>query len=839
MTTYIKSLIYYTIAALNLTTVASLNAQDSENWNDDRVGLFVHWGLYSASEGAWNGSTIGGASEWIQQGANIPTSSYSATLKPLFAPSSTWATDLARKAKASGMEYVVITAKHHDGFTLFNSTEYWSTGATNNPLKTSNPYGGSNISPAGRDLMQELATAVRAEGMKIGIYYSVIDWQHPNAYRGNNGLPKPTIMTNSKFDENSADPDPAAGSYKTYIYNHVENLMTNYGEITELWFDFSSNAVDGSDWDADALMAMIRSHQPKIMVNNRLYAGLITSQGDFATPERTIPANGLPYDWETVTSWDNHSWGYKSDSNGADYKTTRQALELYAEASSKGGNMLLNIGPDRFGATPPAQAALMIELGNWMNVNGEALKKTRASGIDASSLWGDMTMQKDGNRYHAIVFNRPSNGIIDISSVTTGKIVNSISASRLTSSGPVSTPITVNNGSYTINLDNADLDAHQTATFRIDIDATALPTLANLALGKTTTSSSVYTDSGLNLNGSLAVDGDKSANTDSGNLNLFHSASNDTNPWLLIDLGDTYRIREITLYNRSGFGSRLRDITIEILDGSNSVVATFADLNNGNTLNGPATLNIFLQNAQVVSGQKVRISRASDSGGGDENTVLALSEIEITGSLIADVTLDGVVDQDDIDLLAGNWGTGSTWDQGDMNGDGQVNQADLSLAINSWTVSEKPNLAQVPASFLDSDADKLDDNWEMIHFGSTSAQDHTSNTDGDDYNNLWELAFGGDPTVAEDQVGGVILSSATTSNTELRYQRPKNHASLGINYKIETSTTLRSSDWTDATSSIGTPPTAEISAEKEWAIFNIPTSGAKQFYRVNISSQTP
>jgi len=116
-------------------------AQNSESWNDDRAGMFVHWGLYSA----------------------------------------TWAADLAQTAKDAGMEYIVITAKHHDGFTLFNSTEYWSTGASHIPAKTANPYGGTNISPPSRDLMLEFVTAVRAQGLKVGFYYSVIDWQHPNA----------------------------------------------------------------------------------------------------------------------------------------------------------------------------------------------------------------------------------------------------------------------------------------------------------------------------------------------------------------------------------------------------------------------------------------------------------------------------------------------------------------------------------------------------------------------------------------------------------------------------------------------------------------------------------
>ncbi len=623
----------YTLPVLLLALSGQAYAQNSDSWNDDRVGLFVHWGLYSGAEGAWDGSTVGGASEWIQQGANLHSSDYSSTLKPLFTPSATWATDLAQSAKDAGMEYVVITAKHHDGFTLFNSTEYWSTGTSNDGSQTTNPYGGSNISPSGRDLMQEYITAVRGQGIKVGFYYSVIDWQHPNAYRGNNGLPKPSIMSNSKYDENSTDPDANTTSYKSYIYNHVEQLLTQYGTIDELWFDYSSSVVEDSDWDADALMTMIRTHQPDIMVNNRLYYGLENPNGDFGTPERTIPATGLPFDWETAQSWDNSSWGYKSNANGASYKSAREAAQLFAEASSKGGNMLLNVGPDRFGAIPSEQATRMSELGNWMAVNGEAVKQTRASGIDATGLWGRMTMNKSGDRYYAIVFNRPANGVIDITSVTDGKIVTSISASRLTASGPVSAPITENAGTYTVNLDAGDLDGLQSATFRIDLAWTPAPPSpwTNLALEKPATGSTFYSDGGLSLSPDLAVDGDLSA-ASGGGYNLFHSASDDVDPWFQVDLGNTYRIKEIVMHNRSGFEARLRDITVEILNASNVVVATYADLNDGNALSGPSTLKVTLPDDELAVGQKVRISRASDPGGGDDNTILCLSELEVFGA---------------------------------------------------------------------------------------------------------------------------------------------------------------------------------------------------------------
>ena len=459
-------------SALAVLCAWNAHAQDTESWNDMRVGMFVHWGIYSGSDAVWPTENMGGqATEWLQQWKNLTTDSYVSLLKPYFEPSATWADDLAQAAKDAGVEYVVITAKHHDGFTLFHSTDYWSTGETDDPSRTANPYGGSNISPAGRDLMQEFVAAVRAQGLKVGFYYSVIDWQYPNAYRGNNGLPKPAVMGNSKYDEGSPDPDPNTPSYKSYVYHHIEELMTQYGAIDELWFDFSSEAVQGSDWDADALMAMIRSHQPGIMVNNRLYDGLENPNGDFGTPERTIPPTGLPFDWETCQSWDNTSWGYKAVANGASYKTAREAARLYSEASSKGGNMLLNVGPDRFGAIPAEQATRVTQLGAWMAVNGEAIKQTRANRFGSTPSWGHMTMNKSGTRFHALVFDRPSDGVIDISQVAIGRKVNGITVQRLTASGPVSVPVNISGDTYTVDLAAGDLDALQSATFRIELDA--------------------------------------------------------------------------------------------------------------------------------------------------------------------------------------------------------------------------------------------------------------------------------------------------------------------------------------------------------------------------------
>lgn len=663
-------------------------AQDA--WNDDRLGMFVHWGLYSATDGRMNG--VAGSSEWIQTYANVHSSDYAATLRPLFTPDADWATQIAQSAKTAGMNYVVVTAKHHDGFTLFNSNEHWSTGATA-PGQTTNPYGGSNISPGGRDLMRELVDAVRAEDLKVGFYYSVIDWQHPNAYRGSNGLPTPGVMFNGRTDENTAEPDPNAGSYKDYIYNHVDELLTNYGVIDELWFDYSSATVEDTDWDASALMQLARQLQPDIMINNRLYNGIENDRADLATPERDIPANGLPYNWETAQSWDNASWGYKSIANGADYKSVREAIMIISEAASKGGNTLLNVGPDRFGNIVPEQSIRMAGLSAWMAVHGEAIYESRASGIDASGQWGRMTMHKSGDRYYAIVFDRPGDGVVDLSSLSGTRAGRRVSFSRLTANGPVSVNGINSNGSLAVMLAAGDLDANQSATFRIDLGAT----WENLALGRPTSGSSVYTEDGLNLTGSLAVDGSKVSVTTEHTYNFFHSARGDQDPWFEVDLGQDFRLGEIVLYNRRGFEAILRDITIEVFDQTGLRTGVYSDLNDQNLLGGPDQLVVYLPDDQLVTAGRVRISRDS-SGPDDDGTFLTLSEVEVFGTYLADATLDGTVDQNDLDLLLTHWGqTGAQLASGDLTGDQRVDIADLELVLRQWRGEDAPNISpQVP-----------------------------------------------------------------------------------------------------------------------------------------------
>lgn len=184
-------------------------------WRKARFGMFVHWGLYSPAGGSWQGKQYPQHyAEWIQNWAAVPCTEYAAAMKPKFTPEPGFATAWAELAKAAGMRYAVMTAKHHEGFTLFNSKEAYS---RDNPIT-----GGTNISPPGRDLAREFAEAMRAQGIKPGFYYSLLDWQHPDAY----------AMALPGYPKSDRVRDHA--TYKAYVRAHVDELLTGYGDLATI-----------------------------------------------------------------------------------------------------------------------------------------------------------------------------------------------------------------------------------------------------------------------------------------------------------------------------------------------------------------------------------------------------------------------------------------------------------------------------------------------------------------------------------------------------------------------------------------------------------------------------
>ncbi|MCC6409695.1 MAG: alpha-L-fucosidase [Planctomycetes bacterium] len=355
-------------------------------WREARFGMFVHFGLYSAAGGKWDGKVYEQHyAEWIQHWAGVPCKEYAKTLKPLFRPEPGFADAWAELAADAGMRYAVMTSKHHDGFTLFESKQPYSL--------ANDVTGGTNISPKGRDVAREFVDAMKERGLRAGFYYSLLDWQHPDAYE----MALPAYPREPRTREHAR--------YLEYVRAHVNELATNYGELCTLWFDYSDAERQGSAWGAAQLLADLRAKQPRIVVNNRLFLGLENQNGDYGTPEKYVPPTGIPgMDWE-VNHTLNESYGYSS--HDGHWKDTTTVVRLLCDVVSKGGNLLLNIGPDANGRVPEAAQKTLRGVGAWMRTHGEAIYGTRASPF-ARLPWGRAT-QKDGALY-LLVFDWPRDG---------------------------------------------------------------------------------------------------------------------------------------------------------------------------------------------------------------------------------------------------------------------------------------------------------------------------------------------------------------------------------------------------------------------------------------------
>ncbi|MDF7826784.1 alpha-L-fucosidase [Pontiellaceae bacterium B12227] len=362
-----------------------------EWWREARFGMFVHWGLYSIPAGEWNGRKWkNGGVEWIQKKANIPAEEYEKTLVPQFEPKPGFAEEWAETAKLAGCRYLVFTSKHHEGFSMHDSK------VTTFDAKDA----------CGRDIFKEVVDATHAEGLKFGAYHSVIDWHHPQAYAGF-GLPTIKGVTNEGRD-NSV--------YVDYLHRQVEEIMSGYGPIDIVWWDFSKPDCQGESWRAEELIAMVRKYQPQILMNDRLFAtkhgfmskkesplkGWNPNRGDFTTPEQHIPDTGAEgVDWETCMTM-NTTWGYNQHDHK--WKTSEKLIRNLVNVVSKGGNYLLNIGPMADGTIPQESIERMKVIGQWMDVNGEAIYGTTASRFKKPQ-WGRYTSKSD--RFYAHVFQWP------------------------------------------------------------------------------------------------------------------------------------------------------------------------------------------------------------------------------------------------------------------------------------------------------------------------------------------------------------------------------------------------------------------------------------------------
>ena len=355
-------------------------------WREARFGLFIHWGLYAIPAGEWNGRTTHG--EWIRTTAEIPIDEYDRFIGQ-FNPMKFDADKWVQIAKRAGMKYIVITSKHHDGFSLFDS-KYSDFDVMSTPFK--------------RDILDELATACRKYDLKMCWYYSIMDWHHPDY------LPR-------RDWENRSTDGAEYDRYVTYMKNQLKELIENYGDIGVLWFDGEWEGTWDHDYGKD-LYDYVRTLQPDIIVNNRVdigrsgMAGMTSSggyKGDFGTPEQEIPAIRIPgVDWETCMTMNSH-WGYnKNDDN---WKSSKDLIQKLVDISSKGGNFLLNVGPTAEGLFPEESVERLQHIGDWVQVNGESIYGTSASPF-RSLDWGRCTQKvtSAGSRLFLHVFSWPENG---------------------------------------------------------------------------------------------------------------------------------------------------------------------------------------------------------------------------------------------------------------------------------------------------------------------------------------------------------------------------------------------------------------------------------------------
>lgn len=389
----IKRILYRAMLAAGLfCTMKAASAQDTltrdqrmQWWRDARFGMFIHWGVYAVLGGEYKGhQQAHGGAEWIMNRMKIPVAEYRAVAKrfdPVKYDPDAW----VKMAKEAGMKYIVITAKHHDGFAMFK------TDASKWNIVDATPYH--------KDVLKPLAEACRKYGIRLGFYYSQAqDWNNPGGAAARKlmkeGWPNPDsarIDAYTKAHSGHWDPYQTSKSMTWYI-NHVavpevRDLLTNYGKVSILWWDTPTHMTDEY---AEKLQALLKL-QPGIITNDRLKRP--DFPGDYMTPEQHIPKEKVKgRDFEVCMTM-NGTWGFrKSDHH---WKSVKTLVRNLVDIASKGGNYLLNVGPKPDGTFPQASVDILKGIGDWMKVNSEAIYATEASPLPALP-WGRCTMKRQG-----------------------------------------------------------------------------------------------------------------------------------------------------------------------------------------------------------------------------------------------------------------------------------------------------------------------------------------------------------------------------------------------------------------------------------------------------------
>ncbi|PWT92099.1 MAG: alpha-L-fucosidase [Blastocatellia bacterium] len=374
-------------------------------WHEAKFGMFIHWGVYSTL----------GRHEWVMENEGIPAKEYE-PYADSFKPKPTPARDWARLAKRAGMKYMVMTTKHHEGFCNFDSklTSYCAT----------------KRGP-GRDLVREYVEAARAEGLRFGFYYSLMDWHHPDGAI-------------------SLKDEAARRRFVDYIHGQVQELMTNYGKVDILWYDVAW-PLDPKGWESVEMNTMVRKLQPDIIINNRSKI-----PEDFDTPEQRIEASqNRP--WESCMTL-NDSWGYQAtDTN---WKSPTTVIKNLITCARDGGNYLLNIGPTADGSIPPDSVRILSAVGDWMAKHGETIYLSDRCQPRRGSY---VSFTRKGNTLYAHVHYWPGETVV------IGNLVQKVSSVKMHGSNQ---PVKFEQDDYRVRLLGLPRVAPElVTTFELECDA--------------------------------------------------------------------------------------------------------------------------------------------------------------------------------------------------------------------------------------------------------------------------------------------------------------------------------------------------------------------------------
>ncbi len=311
---------------------------DTSWFVQDRLGLFIHWGLYA----------LPARHEWVKNYEKIADADYEKYFRhfdpDLYDPDA-W----AKAAADAGMKYFVITTKHHEGFCLWDSalTDYKATNT-----------------PAGRDLLRPMVDAFRAHGLKVGFYHSLIDWHHPD-YTVDDLHPQ-----RDDAEARAANSQRDMGRYRDSLWGQTRELLTNYGKVDVLWYDFSYDGKGKEQWESEGLIRMIRELQPGIILNDRLQIDQDIKTPEQYQPRSWVTVDGQPVVWEACQTFSG-SWGYHRDEES--WKSLEQLVRMLVDTVSKGGNLLLNVGPTGRGEFDARALDRLSGLGAWMRRHGRSI----------------------------------------------------------------------------------------------------------------------------------------------------------------------------------------------------------------------------------------------------------------------------------------------------------------------------------------------------------------------------------------------------------------------------------------------------------------------------------